>query len=444
MADKKFREELIEASKGILNIELSIFANFDKLKHKIKFSIKRQFSQQVRDYYAKNRRIYKPIIQFFLMLAYLACIALVSALGLWLGGLLGRDTPGIILKITLGLACALADLFLAVLLVGTLDRFLSRYQSFRENKLAYIFISPAVFCLILLHFLPLLQGVWMSMLKLDQFTFSQYLGAPFIGLSNYKDIVLGLFNPESPVGFGFLKALRNTFFYALIVTFGTLGLGMIVAQMLNRAFKGRNILRGLFLFPWIVPTFVVGMLWGFMWQKENGIINIILYDILHLNVLLGWFGVAAEKPFWLMGDPLTLAAIIVPTIWRGWPHPMLMLLAGLQGISNDYFEAADIDGANGWRKFWYITFPLLKPVWAILLLFGLIFNVYAFNIVYMMFGNGAGFPGDWGDLMMVNIFRNSFQSWNFGAGAALSLILMTLMLIAVSFWYRFYRSAEEG
>ncbi|MDR1997315.1 MAG: sugar ABC transporter permease [Candidatus Margulisbacteria bacterium] len=440
---KEIREEIVEAGQKVLDIEQSFFANLDKLKYKIKYRIKTQFPA-AHKIYAGNRRTYKPLIQVLLMLGYVFCIAVFSRLGFWLAGFLGADVWGVVGKIVIGTGCVLADLILAVILLRAIDGFFSRYRAFRENKLAYIFVSPAVFCLIMLHLLPLVQGVWMSMLKLDQFTFSQYLAAPFVGLKNYKDILFGLWDPASPVGFGFLKALRNTFFYAVIVTFGTLTIGMIVAQMLNRTFKGRNILRGLFLFPWIVPTFVVGMLWGFMWQKENGIINIILYDILRIDIWLGWLGVTAEKPFWLMGDPLTLAAIVIPTVWRGWPHPMLMILAGLQSISNDYFEAADIDGAGGWRKFWYITFPLLKPVWAILLLFGLIFNVYAFNIVYMMFGNGAGFPGDWGDLMMVNIFRNSFQSWNFGTGAALSLMLMLIMMVVVNFWYKFYRSVEEG
>ncbi|GBR76287.1 multiple sugar transport system substrate-binding protein [Candidatus Termititenax persephonae] len=335
-------------------------------------------------------------------------------------------------------------LVLAVLFIKTVRRkgWLAGVRAvYRKYRLAYIFIAPAVFCLILLHLLPLLQGIWMSLLRVDQFTISQYLSAPFVGFKNYYDI---FFNSVSPVRLGFISAVRNTIFYAVIVTFGTLGIGMIVAQMLNRSFKGRNVMRGLFLFPWIVPTFVVGMLWGFMWQKETGIINIILYDILRIQDWLGWLGVGADKPFWLMGDPKTLAAIIIPTVWRGWPHPMLMLLAGLQGISSDYYEAADIDGANGWKKFWYISFPLLKPVWAILLLFGLIFNVYAFNIVYMMFGNGAGFPGEWGDLMMTNIFRNSFQRWDFGTGAALSFVLMIVMMIIVNFWYKFYKSVEEA
>lgn len=284
---------------------------------------------------------------------------------------------------------------------------------FKKYKIAYLFITPAALGMLLLHLSPIIQGIYMAFLRLNQFTLDQYLGAPFVGFSNFYDV---LFNPASPMRLGIFSAMRNTFLYAIIVTLGTLGLAMIVALMLHREFKGRSIVRSLFMLSWIVPSFVVGILWGFMWQRETGIVNIVLYDFLHINRYLPFLG--ATKPFWLMGTPLTFLAIVIPTIWRGWPQSMLMLLAGLQGISKDYYEAAEIDGANGWQKFWSITFPLLKPVWAILLLFGLIFNVYSFNIVYMMFGNGAGFPGEWGDLMMTNIFRNAFQRWDFGTGAA--------------------------
>jgi multiple sugar transport system permease protein len=208
---------------------------------------------------------------------------------------------------------------------------------------------------------------------------------------------------------------------------------MVVALMVNRQFRGRAIVRTMFLFPWIVPTYVVGLLWGFMWQRGIGIINIILVDWLHL---------LPSKPFWLLG-PNTLWAIIIPTVWRYWPLGMLMLLAGLQAIPDELYEAADIDGASPWKKFWAITFPMLRPVWAILILFGMIYNVYSFNIVIMMFGFGAGFPGEWGDLMMTNIFRNTFQRWDFGAGAATSVLLMIIMIILVNFWFMYYRKSEE-
>lgn len=315
-------------------------------------------------------------------------------------------------------------------------------SDFKKYKVAYLFVTPAALGMLLLHFLPLIQGIYMSFLKLNQFTLFQYLRAPFVGFDNYNK---ALFDPNSPVRIGLAHAALNTLIYAIVVTFGTLILGMIVALMLNRRFVGRALVRTLFIFPWIVPTFVVGMVWGLMWQQDTGIINAVLYDWLKIDKIAHFFWIpfSSTKPFWLSGDPKTMVAIILPTIWRGWPLSMLLLLAGLQGISQDYYEAADIDGANGWQKFWKITFPLLRPVWAILLLFGMIFNVYAFNIVYMMFGNGAGYPGDWGDLMMVNIFRNAFLRYDFGTGAAVSFMMMMMMVFAVLLWFRFYKRLER-
>ena len=304
------------------------------------------------------------------------------------------------------------------------------FKTVYKNGFAYSFILPTVIGMLILHFLPIIQGILMSFLRLNQFTINQYLAAPFIGFKNYYTI---LFNAQSPIRIGLLDAVRNTAIYTVFVTIGTLGIGMVVALMLNRKFRGRPLARTLFLFPWIVPTYVTGLLWGFMWQRSVGIINIILVDWLHL---------LPAKPFWLIGSN-TIWAIIIPTIWRYWPLSMLMLLAGLQTIPEELYEAADIDGASPWKKFWMITWPLLKPVWAILILFGLIYNVYSFNMVIMMFGFGAGFPGEWGDLVMTNIFRNSFMQWNFGTGAAASVLLMLVMIVIVLLWMRFYRTSEE-
>ncbi|MFA4967461.1 MAG: sugar ABC transporter permease [Candidatus Margulisiibacteriota bacterium] len=299
-----------------------------------------------------------------------------------------------------------------------------------KYKIAYLFILPTVLGMLLLHVVPIFQGIYMSFLNLNQFTLNQYLGAPFIGLRNYYDVLI---NVNSPIRLGLFEATRNTIIYTVVVTFGTLLLGLIVALMVNREFKAQGLVRTLFLFPWVVPTYVTGILWGFMWQKEVGIINILLHDVFHI---------LPDKPFWLIG-PNTLWAIIIPTIWRYWPFSMLLLLAGLQQIPEELYEAADIDGANPWHKFWMITWPLLRPVWAILILFGLIFNVYGFNIVIMMFGFGAGFPGEWGDILMTNIFRNAFMQWNFGLGAAISVLLMLTMILIVYVWFYYYRKAEE-
>ncbi len=306
----------------------------------------------------------------------------------------------------------------------------SLLSEIKKYRFAYYFILPTFLGMLFLHIFPVFQAFYMAFLRLNQFTISQYLMAPFIGFDNFSDI---LFNGSSPIHIGLLEAVRNTIIYTVLVTAGTISVGMIVALMVNRKFRGKNIVRALFLFPWVVPTYVTGLLWGFMWQKEIGVINILLVDWLHL---------LPSKPFWLLG-PNTLWAIIIPTVWRFWPLSMLMLLAGMQSIPDELYEAAEIDGASGWKKFWSITMPMLKPVWAILILFGLIYNTYSFNIVIMMFGFGAGYPGEWGDLMMTNMFRNTFQQWAFGTGAAASVLLLVVMIVIVNFWYRFYQKAES-
>lgn len=297
----------------------------------------------------------------------------------------------------------------------------------QQNQLAYYLVLPAFLFMVLIHFVPMVQGIWMSFLKLNQFTLNKFLSAPFVGLKNYKDI---LFEPQNPLHAGLIFAVRNTAIYTVIVTFLVMFLGIAVALLLNRNFKGRGIARTAMLLPWIVPSYVVGILWGFMWQKDNGVINYLLVNVFHI---------LDEKPFWLLGHN-TLIAIIIPTIWRSWPFLMVVFLAALQVIPDEIYEAAKIDGASAWKRFWHVTFPLLKPVIAIQMLFQLIANVYSYNIVATMFGNGAGYPGEWGDLLLTLLSRQSFSYWMFGPGAAASVLLMVSMLIVVGIWYRSFKS----
>ncbi|PWK14915.1 carbohydrate ABC transporter permease [Tumebacillus permanentifrigoris] len=299
-------------------------------------------------------------------------------------------------------------------------------RGWREYRFAYALVLPALVFMVAIHFFPMVQGIWMSFLKLNQFTLAQYLNAPWVGLQNYKDV---LFDPGNPVRAGLGIAVRNTVLYSFAVTIGTLAVGMMGALLMNRKFPGQGFARTTLLLPWVVPSYVVGILWGFMWQKDNGVINTLLVDVLHL---------ASDKPFWLIGSN-TLWAIIIPTIWRSWPFLMVVFLAGLQTIPEELYEAAKIDGANVLRQFWHITLPLLRPIIAIQLLFQIIANVYSYNIVAMMFGNGAGYPGEWGDLLMTALVRQTFGYWAFGTGSAASFILMLFMLIVVSIWYRAFR-----
>jgi multiple sugar transport system permease protein len=175
-----------------------------------------------------------------------------------------------------------------------------------------------------------------------------------------------------------------------------------------------------------VPSFVVAVLWEFMWQRDAGIVN---------KVLVDYTGILSERPTWLLGEN-SMWAIIVPSIWRGIPFAMLIFLAGLQAIPRELNEAAALDGAGPWRRFRHITLPLLRPLLAIQLLFGVIYSAYQFTIPFVMLGSN---PGPSADLMMTLIQRQSFSNNLFGYGAAVSTLLMLAMVVWVGIWYAAFR-----
>lgn len=296
----------------------------------------------------------------------------------------------------------------------------------RPDPFPYLLLLPALLLMAAVNLTPILQGFYMSLLKLNQFTLAQYLDAPFVGLDNYRRV---LFDGASPLRAGLGLALRNTLLYTAVVSLSAIAIGLGMALLMNRDFPGRNLARTLLLLPWIVPSYVVGSLWGFMWQRDVGIINTVLVDWLHL---------LDERPFWLIGAN-SFWAIVIPTVWRSWPVLMLIFLAALQSIPEDPYEAATLDGVSRWQQFLHITLPLLKPVILIQLMFQIIDNIYSYNLVSMMFGNGAGYPGEWADLLMPLLTRQSFSYWLFGQGAAVSFVMMALMLVFVGLWLRAFR-----
>lgn len=312
-------------------------------------------------------------------------------------------------------------------------RLRSLRRSVARHRLAYLMIAPTILAMLLVHLVPTLEAFYMSLLNLNQYTLSQFLAAPFVGLANYRFL---LATADNPIVSGLGSAARNTIIYAIVVNAGTLGLGMVTALLLNRSFRGRGLARTLLLIPWVVPTYAVGLLWGMMWLRERGVVNTLLVDWLHL---------LSDRPFWLIG-PNTLWAIIIPTIWRQLPFATVMLLSALQTVPVDLYDAAAIDGASAWQRFRHITLPLIRPVVAIMLLWGAIFTVFGYNIVVMMFGNGGGYPGEWGDLLMPALERQSFRYWLFGLGAAASTMMMFGMMIMVMVWYRTFRASliQEG
>jgi multiple sugar transport system permease protein len=296
------------------------------------------------------------------------------------------------------------------------------------RRLAYLLIAPALTFMVLVHLIPSAAGIALSFKNLNTFTFSQLFAAPWNGLENYKAI---LFDSANPLHSGFVDAVRNSLIYTTATVAGTLAGGLGIALLLARQFPGRRLVRTLMLAPYVVPSFVVAVLWGFMWQSDSGIIN---------KVLVDYTGVLHDRPTWLLGHN-SLLAIIIPSIWRGIPLAMLIFLAGLETMPRELHEAAAIDGAGPWRRFRHITLPLLRPLIAVQLLFGVIYSAYQFTIPYVMLGTN---PGPDADLIMTLIVRQSFSNNLFGFGAAASTLLMLVMLVWVAIWYRAFRRDLEA
>lgn len=302
-----------------------------------------------------------------------------------------------------------------------------------QNRIAYVFLAPALTLMTLIHLIPTLQALYMSLLNLRQDNLRQYLRAPFVGLRHYQNILSGLITGTgSSYVQGLAQAVTNTFIFAFVVNIAILGFGLVLALLLNRDFAGRGLARTLVLLPWIVPTFVAGLIFRYIFLQQGGLANRILVD---------WLGIIDTPITWLVG-PNARWALIIAAVWRGVPLMCLMLLAGLQVIPTDLYEAAGIDGASPWQRFRYITLPMLKPIIAIQLMFGIVFNFFGFgpyNIAVAMFG-GLNL-GTYADLLIPTIARQTFTNQLYSYGAAASVLMMIVAMGFVVAWYRIFRDA---
>jgi len=273
------------------------------------------------------------------------------------------------------------------------------------------FLLPAIFGMLFVHFIPILWGIYISFLDLDLYTIASPWTAPFVGFGNYVQI----FTSGMDVGTKFIRSLWNVIFFGIITVPAGYIIGLAVALLLNQKFVGRNLVRGLVLLPYITPDSVCYNVWRFIFQARIGLVNKILMD---LNLI-------KEPLIWLVGER-GIYAVMVASIWKGWPFASLILLAGLQSIPHELYEAARIDGANKWQQFINITFPMLLPISGTLLLLSSIWNFHAFNQFYVMLSSD---PGAGADVPSTLILREAFSNLHYGLGSAMSTVLMAIIMI---------------
>lgn len=299
-------------------------------------------------------------------------------------------------------------------------------QSIIRHGPAYLLILPAVLAMLFVHYIPMINGAIVSFKEINLFTVSRWLDAPWIGFANFVEG----FDPQGRLGARFWRSLWNvTFFGAVTITAGYV-IGMAVALLLNRPFPGRNVVRALILLPYITPDSVAYSVWRFIFQARIGLVNKWLLAL----------GIIDEPELWLVGSK-SIYAVMVASIWKGWPFAALILQAGLQTIPRELHEAAMIDGASSWQRFSNVTLPLLAPVTRSLVLLSILWNYNAFNQFHVMLGRD---PGVAADVPSTLILRESFTSFNFGVGSAMSLALMAIMLLFTVVYMRALRSQSVG
>lgn len=278
--------------------------------------------------------------------------------------------------------------------------------------LPLVLLAPAIIFELLIHVIPMLTGIWISFLQLTKFFIANWSEAPFVGLKNYQ-VALDF---NTSIGAGLLKSFLITVGFTVLVVGLSWAIGMAAAVALQGRFRGRGFFRTLFLVPYALPLYAGIITWKFMLQKDTGAVNHFLFDNL---------GLPGDKPFWLIGGNAFWSIVIV-AIWRLWPFAFLMLMAGLQSIPDEVYEASAVDGAKPFRQWRAITLPMLRPVNAVLLLVMFLWTFNDFNTPYVLFGNAQP-PA--GDLISFHIYNASFLTWNFGSGAAMSVLLLIFLLI---------------
>ena len=287
----------------------------------------------------------------------------------------------------------------------------------REWRFALVLLMPAIIMIGTFVAYPFVRGIWMSLT--DTVVGRE---GDFVGFQNFAKLW------DDSI---FRRAAQNTVLYTAAATLLKLTVGMVVALMLNNLLGFKRILRASMLLPWIVPTVLSTLAWKWMLDPTFSIVNWILYQL----------GLIRFRVDWLGGPVMALWSVILVNVWRGTPFFAITLLAGLQTISPEVYEASSIDGANAWQRFWRVTWPLLMPVTMVVMLFSVIQTFADFQLVYILTGGG---PANSTHLFATYAYQIGVATGKLGEGAAASLAMFPVLFMVVLFQLWYIRRGEGG
>lgn len=281
-----------------------------------------------------------------------------------------------------------------------------------QGELAALLLVPCLLFLVVFALYPILNAVWTAMhhMRLDQ----PHLGTPYVGVRNFAKAIA---DPDA------WHAIRVTLQYTVVTVAAQFALGLAIALIINRMVRGRGVVRAIALLPWTMAPVLAGQMWRWLFNDQAGVIN----DLINRT------GLYQGQIIWLGVPSLAFFAVVVAATWGAASYMALILLAGLQGIPDDLYEAAGLDGANPIQTFFAVTLPLLRNAIMVSLVLRTLGALQALDLPFAMTGGG---PGNATETFALFIYKNTFQFLDFGYGAALSVILV---LIALAFAGTYYR-----
>jgi multiple sugar transport system permease protein len=285
---------------------------------------------------------------------------------------------------------------------------------------------PSVALMTLVIVVPFLIAFYISFLRLDQNTLREWVHAPWVGLTNYVQALTA----GNVVGASALQSIAVSVGFSVLTTLFITPIGILAALTVNTPIRGRAIIRSLYLVPYILPIFVNALLWRMMFLNHTGLVDQFLAAIHVANI----------DTYWLLGGNSFWALVIADT-WASWAFIYIIVLAGLQSVPQDVYEAADIDGANSWQKLTRVVLPQMRNILALGVLLSTLNHFNNFTLPFVMFGTP---PPSQADVLPLNVYVSSFQLFNFGLGAAMSVLTLLLMLIPGFIYLRALRLGETA
>lgn len=299
----------------------------------------------------------------------------------------------------------------------------------QEARLAWLLVSPTVLIVFGLVLFPAIFSIWISFHDVGLQDLRNVFGADFIGLENYRRVVTDFaFRYQGPRNWG---AAINSVVFSFSSTILTLLLGLIAALVLNQRFVARGAARAVFLFPYVAPIVSVAFVWKWILDpRPAGVLN---------DILMG-LGVIEQPVAYLATRGLAMVLVIIFEGWRYFPFAMLMILARLQAIDQTLYEVATVAGANMWQKFRYVTLPGLRYVLGSIFLLRLMWTFNKFDDIWLLTGGGYGT-----NVLPVLTYQFSFQSYDFGKGAATAMILLLILVTCLAVYVGvMLRGTQEG